>query len=131
MTALCLIPTITQPTRITDSSCTLIDNIFSSNLLYFSSGILTANISDHSPIFFVYKNYFINLNKNPHKITYRKINETTLNNLCKSLRDENSHENADESSIDRSIELLHDRVLQNFKLHCPSKTKIISPKGID
>ena len=126
-----LIPIITKPTRITNSSYTLIDNSLFSNLLNFSSGILTADISDHFPIFFVYKNYFINLNKNPHEVTYRIINETILNELCNGLREENLHENVDESSIDLSIEFLHERVLQNSKLQYPLKAKTISPKDLD
>ena len=46
-----LLPTITQPTRITQSSATLIDNIFvSENLHRFSeSAILLEDISDHLP----------------------------------------------------------------------------------
>ena len=46
-----LLPTITQPTRITQSSATLIDNIFvSENLHRFSeSAILLEDIADHLP----------------------------------------------------------------------------------
>jgi hypothetical protein len=48
-------PRIDRPTRITDSSATLIDNIFTnthSNLI--SSGIWLADISDHLPIFMTF-----------------------------------------------------------------------------
>ena len=48
-------PLITKPTRVTDSSATIIDNIFTN---YFpkrsgKSGILRTDISDHFPIFYL------------------------------------------------------------------------------
>lgn len=45
-------PLITKPTRITKSTATLIDNIFTNNLSRTeqSSGILINDISDHLPI---------------------------------------------------------------------------------
>ena len=51
--AACLVPTITRPTKITNESATLIDNInVSGNRLeYLRSGILVAYISDHFPLF--------------------------------------------------------------------------------
>ena len=55
MNTLSLIPTINKPTRIADTSCTLIDNIFVSNLNDFTSGIFTVDITDHLPFFLVYK----------------------------------------------------------------------------
>ena len=47
-----LVPHITLPTRITSTSRTLIDNIFSNNLnfVHAVSGDLTVSISDHLPI---------------------------------------------------------------------------------
>ena len=46
-------PLITKPTRITKSTATLIDNIFTKNAnkTGHQSGILLNNISDHLPIF--------------------------------------------------------------------------------
>jgi hypothetical protein len=45
------LPLILQPTRITDSSATLIDNIFTnSHDGILESAILTADISDHLPV---------------------------------------------------------------------------------
>ena len=47
-------PLISKPTRITSSTATLIDNIFTNNLelhVSRSSGILYTDLSDHLPIF--------------------------------------------------------------------------------
>lgn len=45
------LPLIDKPTRITDSSATLIDNIFCNVLPCPNSGILLSDITDHLPIF--------------------------------------------------------------------------------
>ena len=54
ITSYYLLPYILHPTRVTDHSATVIDNIFSNNTEYdtFSGNILT-NISDHFPQFLV------------------------------------------------------------------------------
>ena len=44
-------PSILKPTRITNSSATLIDNIFVNNLLFSNADLLDADIFDHLPIF--------------------------------------------------------------------------------
>ena len=55
------LPHIIQPTRIRDSSKTLIDNIFSNILIENTiSGNLTATISDHLPQFVILPNIFSN-----------------------------------------------------------------------
>ena len=55
-----LFPSITKPTRVTNRSATLIDNIFCNRLIdnpNVLSGILYTDISDHFPVFFIdYKN---------------------------------------------------------------------------
>ena len=57
LSSVSLIPVITKPTRITDQTATLIDNIFISNPVNFTSGIIISDISDHFPIFIHLKTY--------------------------------------------------------------------------
>ena len=57
MSTMTLVPSICKPTRLTNSTCTLIDNIFASNFHNFYSGIITIDISDHMHVFIIYKNY--------------------------------------------------------------------------
>ena len=60
-----LLPQIIFPTRITNTSKTLIDNIFTdSSSFQISSGNLTYHISDHLPQFSIFKNLKINSNIN-------------------------------------------------------------------
>ena len=120
------LPTILQPSRFTDDNCSLIDNIFISNLNNFCSGLLCTDISDHLPVFLIYKNYYNVPINNSEKITYRLINETTLNNLYSGLLNENLH--TPNTSIDNQIEHLNSKILENFQRFCPVKTKFLSPK---
>ena len=47
-------PTISLPTRITETSATLIDNIWTNNVTgRLGSGLLTARVSDHLPVFVI------------------------------------------------------------------------------
>ncbi|XP_072180116.1 uncharacterized protein [Diadema setosum] len=46
-----LIPLIRKPTRVTDTSSTLIDNIFCNNISSVLSGVIVSDISDHFPIY--------------------------------------------------------------------------------
>ena len=55
MQTLALLPVISKPTRISPSSCSLIDNIFVNNLVNFRSGFFTIDISDHMLTFIIYK----------------------------------------------------------------------------
>ena len=56
-----VIPYILQPTRITDHSETLIDNIFSNVVTVDAvSGNLTATISDHLPQIMIVQNVLVN-----------------------------------------------------------------------
>ena len=108
-----LIPTITKPTRITDSSCTLIDDIFISYLSNITSEILTAEISDHLPIFIIFRYFFINKVQLLEKITFRITNETSIDNLYQGLVSENHCEAIDVNDIDKSVELIHDKILHH------------------
>ena len=127
MNSYSLIPIISKPSRITDTSYTLIDQFFVSKLDNFASGMFCIDITDHYPIFLVYKNYFTTINDLPDKISYRIINDTTLNDLYMGLMQENLVRVL-ELDIDASIELLHQIILENLNRYCPIITKYVSPK---
>ena len=54
-----IFPSIHKPTRVTRKSFSIIDNIFSNNLLnnYFNAGIFKTDISDHFPTFLIIHNF--------------------------------------------------------------------------
>lgn len=85
-------PMINYPTRITCSSATLIDNIFT-NVLHEESmsGIIVNDISDHLPIFCLLENIHVrgkNLHT-PHDIYkfVRQTNDDNIDNFINNLND--------------------------------------------
>ena len=46
-------PAITKPTRITEHSATVIDNIYSNNMMNSHSGLLYKEVTDHLPVFLI------------------------------------------------------------------------------
>ena len=109
MNSLALVPTKYKPTRLTSSSCILIDTTFASNLHNFYSGILTIDISDLLPVFITYKGYPMNDIPSPKAISFRLINEQTLNNFNVRFRSEITTLPLDDDVIDSSIELLNEK----------------------
>ena len=78
------LPMISKPTRITDKSMTLIDNIYSNyddNVCTFS-GIMVTDISDHLPIFYVLEN---DVSDN-HNVKYQMQHEINDVNICKFMQ---------------------------------------------
>ena len=86
-------PTISRPTRITNNSSTLIDNIFTNITQHkIHSGILYLDISDHFPVFNIY--YICNIpRKAIYKILYRPCK--SANNIAK-LKAKLNHTNWDD-----------------------------------
>jgi len=83
-----MIPTITQATRVTATSSTLIDNIYvnyKNNMKQIFSGIISSDISDHFPIFMLYgkepkpKNI-------PIFVKTRSLDEKKMYNIIRNLR---------------------------------------------
>ena len=80
------LPLIHKPTRVTQTTATLIDNIFTNDLQMYKNtmnGILLSNISDHFPIFHIVKSYCYEMVDN---ITWkRKINDENIASFIEKL----------------------------------------------
>lgn len=78
------IPVISKPTRVTETSATLIDHIWVNNLELseqpkFKSGIVVDDISDHLPVFLIR-----NVSKYPQgysKIKFRVFSDENISNF--------------------------------------------------
>ena len=80
------IPLINRPTRVTPSSATLIDNIFTNNLRsneHMLQGIFVTDISDHFPVFHV--NYLYQEKEVETSICKRKYSFRNKQNFCAAL----------------------------------------------
>ena len=86
LNSIAFLPTIYKPTRITENSFSLIDNILVSNPTNFRAGIFTIDISDHLPIFFIFHDLCAcKENLDSKSISYRLVNERTILNLQRAI----------------------------------------------
>ena len=85
-------PKITLPTRLTEQSSTLIDNVFSNNLVKKeTSGILLSHISDHQ-FLFTYIEKLSYIKKVPKFVDIEKTDANSLENFIRELNDMNIYD---------------------------------------
>ena len=123
-------PCITKPTRVTNKTATLIDNILISNKLHYNYTpfVVTDDLSDHYPTLVVLHNVE-NCKKDKVKIIKRKIDSGTIALL-----------NADLASVDwtclndmnvnEAFEYFHLTLVGTMDVHCPKKEYSISQDKI-
>ena len=80
-----LVPMITRPTRITHSSCTLIDNIYTNIKLTVKPFVLISDISDHLPCCL----FVARKKKDKTLVESRKLNDLNIENIKRSLSQTN------------------------------------------
>ena len=88
-----MFPLINKPTRITNHSATLIDNIFTNAFgISHNSGILVNNFSDHLPIFIIREENLVISNDVP-MVSYIKVRNKGKKNMkifCEKLVNNNN-----------------------------------------
>ena len=119
--------TISEPTRDFNNSKSLIDNIFISTSLSYTSGLFPWDLSDHYAIFNFINNFFSSQNETEY-ISYRLINEHTIANLFNAISDIDFSCILQSDNVDLSIEVLDKMLLDNFNQHCPIIRKKITKK---
>ena len=122
MLSLGLINTITHPTRESNNSISLIDNIFISASLSYISGIFDWDISDHYAVFAFIPNIF-DKNNRIDNISYRLINETTLSNFRNLIATVDFSSVLQTDNLDYAINMLDAIILECYNPHCPIITK--------
>ena len=111
MFSLGLYQLIDKPTRITDHSATLIDNIFTNELdSKINSGLLISDISDHLPIFAVCKYPDINRISNQK---YTLIRQTDKN-CIDALKNELLLQNWDDVMGSTDVNIAYDNFIKTF-----------------
>jgi len=131
MNSLSFLPTITVPTRNTNTSNTLLDNIFTTLPANIISGCIYSDISDHLPTFIIQKN-FLNSNSDdkPIQVQYRVINDVTLSKFYHEIQNKDFSSIYRSNDSSRSTELLTEMLNETYNECCPIRTKTISPKSI-
>ena len=121
-------PLIDRPSRITCSSATLIDNIFTNELQHdHISGLVINDTSDHLPVFSIKK---CNLERNPVKkfIFIRNNNKEAINAFCKALENKNWDEIYENNDTNESFDTFLNYFTKSYNEHCPIKKVKISNK---
>ena len=123
-------PLISRPTRITDSSATILDNIITNNPSEILSGLLTMDLSDHLPVFSIIQNFFnaATTGTGSETIRYRLVNEITLERLTNHLYQLDMSEIINDDCVDRSVVRFTEVINHAYNLHCPILSKTISFK---
>ena len=113
-----LIPTITRPTRITNSMATLIDNIIVSQNLCGSyvSSILVNDTSDHLPMVCVLSS-LMTAKRGPMVVKCRDTRVQNMNSLKKQLSDHDWTEELTDLSPSTNMEKIH-TMLSSMINHC-------------
>ena len=116
-----LIATVYKPTRITQNSATLIDNIYIDVELYknIKSYIITTDISDHYMCVTLIDNCCISM-KHFEEVKFRKMDETALRQIKASLLNRDWGE-LEELSVDQGSELLINELSRVIDFYAPEK----------
>ena len=125
-----MIPCITKPTRITNKSATLIDNIMISRSLQrnYVSLIVTDDISDHFACLVILKDQNKST-KGPKYIKTRNLDDRKIANIVTSLQEHNWKETLEPLNADDGFNVFHSILLTLFDKVAPeieiriSKTK--------
>lgn len=125
----CFSPTITKPTRVTENSLTLIDNIFSYNMSNTMSGIIPFDLSDHYLIFNIKKRFFSANLEDARHITCRTNTITALSDFYDSIASHDFSLIADCNNVDSAISMFDATLLHYYNYHCPIVDKIVSYKN--
>lgn len=126
------IPAITKPTRITHNSATLIDNIYikTNNYLPYMSGLLTADISDHLPIFcFIRTSEHTPGRMKSMTFDYRRLTDDAIHIISREIQ-ETEWDFLDPLTVNESCNEFISKITEILDRIAPQKTKTISPKKI-
>ncbi len=134
-----LVPTITEPTRISTSrhangeltvTKSLIDNIFINANINNISGIIKNNITDHFPIF-INLTEIINKQSDTHHYTkYREIEISNMRRFDYALKQKGICNSNDNTQAAESFSKFKDDFDTLYDQHFPIKTKITKQKDI-
>ena len=126
-----LLPVISKPTRITDYSATLLDNIFIKNPINYIAGSIISSLSDHYPVFCIFNNVSFK-HKCPSQLnyTYRKINYDSMSSLYESLNCYDFSDVLDCRDVNIAVTRLDNIMYDHFNVFCPVVNKTVSPKNV-
>jgi len=128
-----IIPTINKSTRITKTSSTLLDNIFTNNFhnCLLESGIIKTDITDHYPIFSITNNLTLYHSVSKSTKSIRQINENSLL-YFRNLLSEKTNWNLilQSQDVNNAYESFLAEFCKYYDLAFPVIKKIINPNSL-
>ena len=117
------LPLINRPTRITQNSATIIDNIFTNNIGESEcghNGILVSDISDHFPIFHIWKHTQIAQSDDTYisSRNYSHVNKLSFQQALSEIDWSEMYVLSDTQSV---LSLFYSRFIKLFDKHFPRK----------
>ena len=125
-----LLPTITKPTRISQTSATLIDNVLISKKLQsdYESLIIVDDLSDHLPCLVKFKNFQPTESKN--FISKRVINNKVVKNIKEDLLSVDWNMIMKDKLASNSFHVFHSELVRALNEHAPEKLIRVNEKQI-
>ena len=117
-----LVPLITRPTRIGKDTASLIDNIFTNNLVALQTsfqGVLTTDISDHYPVFHINPSFV--RTENESFCVKRMMNETNRKKFIDSVASADWSNIFESNDAQESFTKLHTKLLFFYEQAFPKK----------
>ena len=132
MFSLSFIPLINRPTRITDSSATIIDNIFTNchdagNCL---SGIMPTDVSDHFSIFHLICDNSTSERFNPDFNLQRIINDKTITSCISILHNTDWNNVLQSNDTETAYEIFHEKLTKAVNDTMPMKKLKINKRKL-
>ena len=126
-----LLPAISKPTRITNKTATLIDNIMLSTKLQYQmeSHILIDDMSDHLPCLVTLENQK-KCKKGGKTITSRDLNEKNIAKIKEDIYNIDWLQVLTDDSVDRNFTTFHQKLTETIEQYAPEIEKRISAKNI-
>ena len=126
-----LLPSISKPTRITNKTATLIDNIMLSTKLQYQmeSHIIIDDMSDHLPCLVTLKNQNKCI-KGGKTITSRNLNDKTITKIKDDISKTDWPQILTDDSVDNNFNTFHQKLLDTIEHYAPETEKRISARNI-
>ena len=121
-----LLPVISKQTRITNTTATLLDNIYVNSPYKILPGIIIDNTLDHMPTFLIRAEPFNNFhNSLNNRVTYGKINEEPRMHLYNHLNSYNQMAIAEDNNYVAGLTKLLNTLQTEYDHFCPINSKIL------
>ena len=120
---------INKPTRITNTSCTIIDHIWTNIEIEPRSGVIICDVSDH---FIVFTSFLSPYKQNKIKKSFRDHSITALDGFKSSFATYavDFYGTLDGENLDNCISSFNGSILDIYNEHCPIRTKSVSIRKI-